>query len=368
MKKATFEVATLADAVNKASRIAPSKGSAFDRAAGVVLEVDPTEPDTVVIKSTNLQMSFWQRVNALSVGDEAATWRLPSNLLNSIMGTLPMGSGSNITLAEKEPSDGYVYFKAGKTKAKLRYILGDFPEITPIDPTTLKPAAGFARRMQQVAWACDKNINGVLGGVHIDGTHLYACDKQVAARVPCLVPVEEPVTAPLAELSALIKNTSEVAMRATDTHVLLMPDEFTQMSSVLYATEYPQVGPLFAREQYNMTLTVQVERLMAALGRMLVLVKSERYPVTTIEIERGVMRLEMEVPEVGRVDDEVEVEGGDHDTFRLAFTPDNLTDALNASGRPKVTLDYGPTDLSQIRVRDDNDFVAVIMPRKVGAA
>lgn len=366
MKKATFEVATLADAVNKASRVAPTKGASFDRAAGVVLEIDPGADEQVVIKSTDLELSFRQQVNVLDLGDEACTWRVSSSLFNSILSTLPMSSGSTVTVAEKDDGDGYIYFKSGKTKAKLRFVVGDFPIIPLIDPETLSPAAGFARRMQQVAWACDKNRQSVLGGIHIDGNYLYACDRQSAARVPCVVPVQEPVTAPLAELSALIKNTSHVNVRAIDGKILLMPDPYTQMSSLLYADPYPKIDALFSREQYTNTVVVESSKLQSALDRMLILVKSERMPVTTIEIGDGVMRLEMEVPEVGKIDDEVEAEGGSPgDPFVLSFTPTCLTDALNASGRPKVSIDYGPTALSQMRLRDDNDFVAVIMPRKV---
>lgn len=368
MKKATFEVATLADAVSKANRIAPYKGIPFDRAAGIVLEVDPHSPESVLITSTDLQLTFRQEVNVLEVGDEPAKWRLPAKLLNSIMATLPVTSGSIIVIAEKEPSDGYVYFKSGSTKAKLRYITGEFPTIEFADPETLQPVGNFARRMAQVAWAADRNTSSVLGGIHISGTHLFACDKAVMAMVPCVVPLPSPVTAPLSELSALIKNTSEVALAATDTHLVLMPDAFTQMSSVLYAAEYPKVAAVIARNDYTHSLTVSVESIIAALDRMMILVKVERYPVTTIEIGDGVMRLEMEVPEVGKIDDEIEIVGGSPgEPFRVSFTPHNLIDAMKASGRPAVSFDYGPTPLSQMRVRDDNEFVAVIMPRKAGA-
>ena len=370
MKKATFEVAAFADAVKKASRIAPYKGIPFDRAAGIVIDIDPANPDRVVLQSTDLQTTYRQEIAALDVGDEVISWRLPSRLIDSIMATLPITSGSTIVLAEKDPSDGYVYFKCGKTKAKLRYITGDFPLIDVIDAAQLQKVDGFARRMAQVAWATDRNTASVLGGIHITGTHLYACDKQTMARVPCVVPLTEPVTAPLSELSSLIKNTSDVALAATDTHLMLMPDEFTQMSSVLYAAEYPKVETVMNREQYTHTLTVAVEHIIAALERMLILVKVERYPVTTIEIGDGVMRLEMEVPEVGKIDDEIEISGGTTgDTaFRVAFTPDNLIDAMKASGRPRITFDYGPTPLSQMRIRDDSDYVAIIMPRTVSGA
>lgn len=370
MKKLTLEVATFTDSVNKANRIAPNKGIPFDRAAGVVLEVDPTQPDIAIIKSTDLQMTFRQEITTLDVGDEPIYWRLPSALLASIMNTLPMTTGSTIVLAEKEKPDGYVYFKSGKTKAKLRCITGDYPLIDHLEPGTLQPAMNFARRMAQVAWACDKNRSSVLGGIHIDGTHLYGCDRASMAMVPCVVPLAAPITAPLAELSALIKNTSEVALRATDTHLMLMPDPHTQMSSVLYADGYPNIRAIVERDQYTLHFDVDVAALTSALERMLILVKVERYPTTTIEVDDGVMRLEMEVDQVGKIDDEVEIVGGvpaGTDPFRITFTPTAVLSALQASGRPKVTFSLGPTPLSQVRIKDDNDFVAITMPRAVGS-
>lgn len=365
MKKAVFEVATLADAVAKANRVAPTKGAAFDRAAGIVLEVIPDIlVPRVIIKSTDLEVTFRANVSVLEIGDEPVTWRLPATLFNGIMSTMPMGLGMQVTLREMNVSDGHLYFIAGKMKAKLRLIAGDFPTIGEFDADQLVLAPNFAKRLQQVAWATDDKGNGVLSGVHMDGKFLYGCNRQVVAMVPCEVPITAPVTAPLYDIAALIKNTGDVSLRAGTNVVEIMPDSWTQTTCTLIAQEYPNIAGLMKNRQTG-KVYVGTEELASVLDQMLVLVKEERYPATTIEIGEGMMKVSMDVPDVGKVLNEIEVTGGTaagEDPFTISFSPQILKNALAASGRPDISILYGPTPLDPMKIEDDNGFVALAMP------
>lgn len=362
MKKAIFEVAALADAVAKANRIAPTKGAAHDRAAGIVIEVDPSLIEAVVMKSTDLDVTFRMVVNSLELGDEKVTWRVPSQLLNGVVSTLPINQQSSVSL--RDNGDGNLYFICGKTKAKLRLITGDYPTWQAFPVDSLATVPGLARRLQQVSWAVDGKGTGVLSGVHMDGEHLFACDRTNMAMVPCKVPIDRSVTAPLSDIASLIKNTSEVAMRAGADRIELMPDSWTQTTCVLYADEYPDIKNMMSKYTQTGEILVINEELSAALDKMLVLVKAERYPTTTIKIGDGSMYLEMEVPDVGKIADEIEVVGGETgDPFVITFSPDTLKQALMASGREKVTLKYGPNNMKPMVVSDDNEFLALMMPR-----
>jgi hypothetical protein len=55
--KAIFENATIADSIAKASRVAPTKGEAFDKASGILMTLDPEEK-TVTLRSTNLMVFY----------------------------------------------------------------------------------------------------------------------------------------------------------------------------------------------------------------------------------------------------------------------------------------------------------------------
>lgn len=367
MRKAVFETATLVDAIAKANRVAPVKGAGADMAAGIVIVVDPLSlTEQVVVMATDLEVSFRQVVSVLEVGDEPATWRVPAGLCHGLMGTLNMESGSQTMIAD---NDGvYLHFRSGKTKAKLRLIVGEYPKIPTYKPQDLPIVQNLAKRLKQVSWATRKKGDGILSGVHMDGEYLVATDASKSAIVPCVVPIEHPVTAPLADIASLIKNTGEVRMRARDTYLEVSPDIYTQTTSRLLAgQDYPNFRQILDYDKYNGSVTVNAESLKSALERMLVITKAEKMPVTTIKIGLNVMHLEMEEPEVGKIADEIECTGGSTEEFLMSFTPQNLADAVNASGRPTVILDYGPTSHNLVRVRDDNEFVSVLTPRRLGS-
>lgn len=363
MSRAVFETATLADAVAKANRVAPTKGPAFDKAAGIVLAVDPNAVgDQAVVIATDLEVGYRQSMTVLEVSD-AVTWRLPASLFHGVMSTLPMHAGSTVRLADN--GDGNVYFLSGKTKAKLNQIVGEYPMVDPFDASKLVVAPDLARRLAQVGWAADARGSGVLSGVHLDGEMLIACNRSSLVMVPCIVPVDRPVTAPLVELAALIKNTSEVMIRAADDHLELMPDWHTQATSVIYTEQYPNVRGLM-NDNSTGQMIVNADHLLAALERVLVLVKAERYPVTTVVISENAMTLTVDVPGVGKVAAELDVVGGETgEPFQISFSPDVLKMALMGSGRPHATIAYGPTRVSPLWLRDDNDYVSLMMPRAV---
>lgn len=360
MRKAVFEVATLADAIAKATRIAPTKGAAFDRAAGVVIA---TEPDAwgnqAVVSATDLDTSFRTTITALSVSGESAHWRLPSALLNGLMRTLPMSG--EIELVE---TDAGVQLSSGRTRSVLRPITTPYPVIPVFDRDGMKAASNLAQRLSQVSWAVDSRSSEILSGVHIDGTHLYGCDRASLAIVPCEVPLENPVTAPLSEIASVLRNVPEVHVRATDQRLQLMPDEHTQATCRLLEGAYPNVRALLDRVESTHEITISVEGLVGMIDRTMVLTKEERLPHTNIEIGDGYLQMSMRT-DVGEVEDRLEGAGGGSEPFSFAFSPENLRKAVSASGRPEVKLSYQPLPGRPVLITDDNEFTALMMPRMV---
>src|SRR6478735_9046351 len=107
MTKVVFETATIADAIRKADRVAPGKDKAFDKAAGIVIEVDPQAEPPVIIRATNLDVYSMEWMDVLSVEGDVARWRLPSSLLAQVMSKLPIGSGTTVTLEEITDGRGH---------------------------------------------------------------------------------------------------------------------------------------------------------------------------------------------------------------------------------------------------------------------
>lgn len=364
MRKLLFETATLADAAQRAARVAPTKGVPFDRAAGIVLTADPEDPQHCVLSATDLTVSFRTVVTCLEMSlDGPVTWRVPAGLFAGITSALPMSAGSVVTLAADDP---WVFIVAGESKSKVAQItLGSYPIIEPFDAEGMAQVPGFSARLAQVAWACSDG-DSALSGVHLDGHHLYACDRARMAFVPCDVPIRTPVTAPLAPLAALIRTATDVTLRATERRLEIMPDPYTQMTAVLHLDPYPDVSRL-VRDTFTGFATVAREVLAAALTRMMVLVRGERLPRLRLEFGPGWLRLDMDVPEVGRMLDRIEIGGGSDPPFSLEFTPNYLVDVIAASSRPVIQVAYGPTALNSLRFTDDNDFYAVASPRQPAA-
>jgi len=358
-KSATFEVTTLADAVAKANRVAPSKGAAFDRAQGIVIDIDPARTEQVIVMSTDLEVTIRMVVNAISIGDEPAFWRVPAKLLHGLLSSMPSNTGAHIDLLDT--GDSHLYLKSGKTKGKLRQIVSGYPIVDAFDTNDIVMAPQLAARLAQVAWATDKRGTGVLAGVHMDGEYLYACNRASAAIVPCKVDLSSPVTAPLTEISQIIKNTGEVGVTATGTKLQLMPDDHTQATCVLYEDEYPKILPLLDRAPLEWEFTMPTEPIMSMIDRTLVLMNEERLPSTNVEIGDGYLKMSMST-DAGLVVDEMEITGGNPEPLKVSFSPDQLRAALNASGRPKVKVQYGPTGSSPFLITDDNDFRALMMP------
>ena len=365
-KSASFELATFADAITKAQRVAPTKGAAVDKSAGVVIDVDPTRiGQQCLVMATDTEVTLRIVVAVLNVGDEAAVWRLPSNLLHGLIRSLPMIGGAEIELLDT--SDGNVYLKSGKTKAKLRQIVGGYPLIEAFESAGMLTAPNLSARLAQVAWATDRGGTGVLSGVHIDGEFMFGCNRSELSMVPCKVPIESPITAPLTDVSAIIKNTGEVDIRATSSRLQIMPDPYTQASCVLYELPYPNVRALIDKAEPASSIDFGADALLGMIDRTLVLVRDERLPATNIEIGNGVLKMVMST-ESGLIVDELDVTGTDGEaTFKISFSPSALRSAVTASGRPTMTMRYGPDVRSPIIIEDDNDFRSLMMPRVVGS-
>lgn len=356
-----FETSTLSSAIGKAARVAPSKGVAFEKTAGIIMEIDPAAEHAVTIKSTDLEVTYLEWVNHLGMLTEKESLRLPSMTFAGVLAGLPVGS--QVTLSTDEVG-GLVTIRSGKTRAKLPQISGvPFMDWKPFDPDELEEVTGFASRVGQVSWACDRS-NVPFTGIHIDGEYLTATDRYRLARVPCKVPVAEPITVPLDVISPMLKHLGDAHLKAEDKRVLLMPDPHTQVTSVIFDAAYPDVKKVMVFT-HPQTLTVNVEDLKTVITRMLVLVRGERYPIMKLTIGDDVIKVFMNVEGVGEMEDEVEVTGASHDPFEAFFTPNNFLDGMQNGSKPEIKYGYDPAKpLSFAYFTDGDGFESWIVPRK----
>lgn len=360
----TCETATLADAVAKANRIAPNKGAAFDLAHGILFEVNPGPAQPYVyVKACDLETTYNHRVQILS-GQGYGTWRLPSAVLAGFMNALPLGDGATVTFSYNEKQERVVV-KAGKTKGAFRcFDPESFPKFGWFDESKLVAVPGFAKKCQQVAWAVDPK-SAPLSGVHIDGESLVGCDRNRLAEVPIKVPVDHAITAPLTALAGVIKNTDEIKLAAIGNKLYLMTDNDTQATSILYMDPYPNVGGL--RElmrKADRSAKINVEPFVEIVERMLTLCKTERYPLLSLRFERDLLRIKMDVPDMGRIDDEMDCVYPMDDNFTIHFTPGPLLTAMKVCAAAQSSWVFGPGSMNIVSITDGSGYRCLTMPRK----
>lgn len=365
-----FENAILADAINKASRIAPTKGEAFDKAAGLRFDVDPNKK-RAIIRSTDLEVSFEQEVPLLEGKGEAGVWRLPSQILQSFIATLPMHEGSTVTFIHRD--DEAIRFKSGRTVAKLFMIRGEDMPASVFEwiDGPLANASDIAVKLEQVSWACD-NKSSVLAGVHIDGESLVGCNTYVLAVVPCSVPVTEPVTVPLDSLAVVLKSASNCQIRAVGKRFQIALDENTRATSGIFEGNYPPVRNVM-REDFIGSIKVHRQQFLDTLGRMMTLSRNEKLPTLKINIDgTGLVHMltfDMDIPGVGRMQDSMDVTSEFGEIFEMGIIPRWLEQGVSNAKGDYVTIDFGHANpekspLMPIQIRDDNGYRCYLMPKK----
>lgn len=342
----TFETATITDVIKKASKIAPTKGPAFDKAAGILMEVRPNDPEAqVTVKATNTDIFYLEWTNSLAVeGDEDWVWRIPSQLLAQILSSFPMGQNSSVELKQVQ---GRLQIVCGKTRATISLMdPGYFPQFDPFDPSGLQEVKGLAARMTQVAWAADKSTVP-MNGIYLDGSTAVATNRYRLARVPLEAPFSEPVTLPQDVIAPLMKETVDAMVGVFNGKFYMMPDDDTQIVANVYAAKFPDVKRAL-NPQRPAFVEVLKDQLADSINRMMLLVASDRYPRLDITFGDERIHIALRAEGTGLIEDQIDVDGqAVHEDFTNYFDPKNMLDAIRNCPNSKLKIGY---DASNARV------------------
>lgn len=358
--KAVFETATIADSVTKAARVAPTKGEAFDKASGILMELDP-EDNTVTIRSTNLKVFYLEVVDAIEVTGEE-TWRIPSAVLSAIVTKLPIGTGKTVTMEKK---GNIVHIASGKTKAQIRTSEHTyFPEWGPFDPDKLEMVPDLGARIQQVEWAAHADAHPI-DGIHLDGANAVATDRIRMAIVPCEAePIYKPITIPAGILKPVLSNLRDVAIGIDEGMFLMMPDTSTQIRTRIYDEPYPDVPRTLAKFSYTHSVKVSKNGLLEIMDRAAIFA-STRDPRITFIIGKGEIAVMCSEQDMGLLGDVITCdEGGEHDRHKIMFTPKNLLQSVQAAPSDQIEIHYNMDEIKfPIKIDGGSGYMCVIMPR-----
>lgn len=372
MTTVVFETAGLADVLRKAKSIAPTRGQAFDKAAGIVLRVDPAT-EFAIVEATNLELYFREWVPILETdATREVAWRTASKI-SDVISSLPIGSGKTVTLTDDFKEGGRTLtVKSGRMKNNWQLLpIEYYPEWETFDPDNLTPVENFGNRLAMVEWAADDNEAKIpLNGVNLDGEFAVATDSYRLARVPLKIDAgwlrDGPVTVPSALLASLIKQTGTVSVGATDSQLLVMPDTSIQIRTTLYAVPYPTSGiERIVANEYDGHIEMPKTACLDIFNRAMLMLQGDRFPMIEVFIGKQEFAVHALDQDEGNLGDVLPIPGfADHKRITYLFTPRNLMDAIDKCPADRVHLYYDTVNGKKIvRVSDGGGYNVWVVPR-----
>lgn len=336
----TFETAALSTALKKTASVAPKSGTALDKAAGVMIEIDPST-EVALVRATNTEVFYMEWVTTKTASGEASNWRLPAHLMNTLVGNLPIGSGKEVTFTQDNPN--FIHMKSGRTQARVNLIVTEYnlyPDWGTFDPSSLTTVENLGIKLSQVEWAAARDNEPPFTGVYMDGESLICTDRYRIATVPCKITLPEPITVPAGILGNLLSNTGEVAVGSDGNQILLMPEDRVQIRATIYGDKYPNVKKFLTSDQPN-EMEVNKKDLLEVISRAEAFNGLNRTPTLRLFIGAEEISVRMNNEEVGLFADVVEIPGhATHERQEFRFTPKNLVDSLAAAPSERVTIKY----------------------------
>lgn len=358
-----FEVAALADAVRKAAAVAPTRGIAFQKAAGVVLVVSK---DEVIVKGTDTvtQIAIW--LTPESFEGKPATWRIPSKVFSEVLGKLKTTMNKTLTLSQDGGTLRLVHGRS--TRASFMMIPPDeFPDWSPFDPDGMKLAEGMAGAAAAVQWAASKGTEVPFTGVHFNGTQVIATDKYRFAVRECAVDLSQPITVPPAALTVVLKATDSVLVRVDGSRLYMMPDEHTQISTSVYGVPYPvaAVKRLVSR-QYPYKVRLNKSDFADMLDLVCSMIQSDRQPTLILIFGKQEVAAMLSNTSTGLLGNIIETPGqlDFKERHEIRFKPEYLQGALDGCTGSEIVMEFDPSDARIPFFIDGGDIKYWLAPRQ----
>ncbi len=374
MTKVVFETATIQDALKKANIVAPSRGEAFDKAAGIMLTVTRGQEE-VLVQATNLEIFYSEWISTLSVtlpdGVEEVQWLVPSRTAAAIVASFPIGTGREVTM-EQPAGSRTLKIMSARSRGSLQLITPEhYPQWDVFDPDDLVEVEEFAARLSMVEWACSPDFESSFSGINLDGQYAQACDRYRVARVPMKVdagtawPFASDVTIPSRVLSQIIRQTGIVSLGCTPSELLVLPSDHVQIRAVLHAQEYMKLDRITTMT-YDWKLEVRKSSLLEILNRVMLVAGTDRNPQLRMWIGKSEIAVMMEDGDENNLGDILGTPGfADHERVSLSFSPKNLLEAIDKCPSEKFTFYYTPAEpLRIIKIDDGAGYEAWVTPRR----
>lgn len=342
MTKVVFETATLIEAVRRASSLAPTKGAAFDKAAGIIVEVVHDQKEVSFRATDDVTfMTHWVKAASVEATDEADTvWRLPSGPFNGVVSKLrPSGQ----VLLEQDGTG--LNLVSGRTRARLQLMdPKTYPRWDVFDEDDLAPVDNIGTAIRAVQWAAsDSASDGALEGVHLDGQFAVATNRYRVCRYPVVINDlgDDGLTLAAQSAKAISEMKGEVRFGTDGHQAFFMPDDDTQIRATLYGDRFLRPNMVYDVEHSN-SIRLQAPDFVRMIDLTDQITAGDRsMPSLRFWIGKQQIAVIAANDEVGQVRDILDVPGqADHERTEIKINPVELSKALGGGEGTNVVLNY----------------------------
>lgn len=370
--KVTYSAKDLIRAFDLCNRVAPTaKGGAWDKAAGMVMDVDASGHTTLL--ATDIDTAVHVEIDATDVKDvpaEGIRWRMSSLFLAPFVKKL-----NQPIVVEANGRRNALTFKSGTSKLDVPLMdASEYPDLHM--PTGAAPVDGanLVALAERVMWACDSNgkaSGAALSGLHADGENVVGARHEGMGVLEVPLEIDKPITFPAHELIALVKGFSDIRISADETKVFLWLSDTDWVSSSLILAPYPAYGKL-RRSNFENSVRVNRASLIDCLDRMAIVASQDRadMPKVTLSISKTKFHMKLVVKDVGDSEESVAITDGPEETFQISFSLGFLMDAVRNVDGNFFDFAFGVKDdpakgpLSSCRLTDETGWEALLMPRR----
>ena len=298
---------------------------------------------------------------------------LEANFFINVVSSMP-----DVTLDFKEIEQKQVVLTSGKSEITLKGKDADqYPRIQEV-PTTnplLLETKLLKNLINETAFAASlQESRPILTGVHFvltdhkllktvaTDSHRLSQKKIILKKNGDNFDVVIPSRS-LREFTAVFSDEIETVEVFFANHQILFRSENISFYTRLLEGNYPDTDRLIPTD-FSTVVTFETSSLRATMERSRLLSNATQNGTVKLEITGGVVSAHVNSPEVGRVNEEIDVENVSGEDLTISFNPTYLIEALKAVDSEKVTISFisAVRPFTLIPSEKEEDFIQLITP------
>ncbi len=181
--------------------------------------------------------------------------------------------------------------------------------------------------------------------------------NKINEAVNCVIPSKN-----LNELVKILENNvTDVEMHVYNNRILFKIENLKFVSRLINGN-FPSIEEIIRKES-PISIKININKLFHALDRTTLLAREENKQTVNFIIEEKQVKLKAVIPEIGKVEEKIELEEKTKEKFEISFSSRYMLDTLkNVSGENVVLLFSTPTAPIIVKTEDEDNYVQLFQP------